>query len=61
MDVLDSTGRYLQEIELPDRFRVMRFQGPLIYGIQRDELDQQVVMRLRLIPGGGESQADPSR
>jgi len=47
-DVFDADGRYLGLIEFPERFTPLRFKGNAIYGIERDELDVQHVVRLEL-------------
>lgn len=47
-DVFDGEGRFLGPVEMPNRFQPVRFQGELIYGIWRDELDVQHVMVLRV-------------
>lgn len=45
-DVFDAQGRLLGMISLPERFNGMRVIGKSIYGVQRDELDVQHVVRL---------------
>ncbi len=45
-DVFDAEGRYLGVVNMPVRFQPVRFQGNHIYGIQRDELDVQYVVKL---------------
>ena len=47
-DVFDSEGRFLGVVRMPDRFQPVRFLGTDIYGIQRDELDVQYVVKLKL-------------
>ena len=47
-DVFDAEGRYLGLVTMPDRFTPMRFVGDVVYGIWRDELDVQYVVRLRI-------------
>jgi hypothetical protein len=47
-DVLDAEGRLLGSIELPARARVMRVVGDALYAVQRDELDVERVVRLRV-------------
>lgn len=47
-DVIDSEGRFLGVIELPDRFLPLRVRGDRIYGVWRDDLDVQHVMVLSL-------------
>ena len=45
-DVFDSQGRLLGAVTLPERFNGVRAAGNAIYGVQRDELDVQHVVRL---------------
>jgi hypothetical protein len=45
-DVFDSQGRLLGTVTLPERFNGVRAAGNAIYGVQRDELDVQHVVRL---------------
>ncbi len=45
-DVFDDQGRYLGQVTMPPRFQPIVFQGTDIYGIQRDELDVQYVVKL---------------
>ncbi len=47
-DVFDAEGRYLGPVAFPVRFQPMKFADDLVYGIWRDELDVQYVMRLRI-------------
>ncbi|TFG54134.1 MAG: hypothetical protein E4H37_01220 [Gemmatimonadales bacterium] len=47
-DVFDAEGRYLGVVTMPERFTPLRFEGDTIYGIWRDELDVQYVVRLRI-------------
>jgi len=47
-EVLDSEGRYLGVVTLPERFQPVNVKGDLLYGIWRDELDVQYIMRLRV-------------
>ncbi|MBI4543404.1 MAG: hypothetical protein HY705_10265 [Gemmatimonadetes bacterium] len=44
--------RYLGVVEMPLRFQPMRFVGWQIYGVQRDELDVQYVVRVRIVTRG---------
>jgi hypothetical protein len=48
-DVFDRDGRFLGTITLPDRFEPMRAHGDHVYGVQRDELGVQYVVRLRVV------------
>jgi hypothetical protein len=45
-DVFDHEGRYLGPLMMPLRFQPVEFRGNEIYGIQRDELDVQYVVKL---------------
>jgi hypothetical protein len=47
-DVFDAEGRFIGPVELPQRYQPLRVEGQHIYGIWRDDLDVQYVMRLRL-------------
>jgi hypothetical protein len=47
-DVFDSEGRYLGVVSMPQRFSPRLFHGDRIYGVWRDDLDVQYVMRLRI-------------
>lgn len=47
-DVFDPAGRYLGVVEMPLRFQPILIEGNAIYGIQRDDLDVQYVVRLRV-------------
>lgn len=48
-DVFDADGRFLGVVRFPERYRPVRFIGNDIYGVWRDELDVQHVMRLRIV------------
>ncbi len=47
-EVLDSEGRYLGVVTFPDRFQPVTTRGDHIYGVWRDELDVQYLMRLEV-------------
>jgi hypothetical protein len=47
-DVFDSEGRFMGVVTMPSRFSPRSFLGDKIYGVWRDELDVQHVMRLRI-------------
>jgi len=47
-DVFDAEGRYLGRVTMPSRFTPLRFVGDVVYGVWRDELDVQYVVRLRI-------------
>lgn len=48
-DVFNSEGQLLGRVTMPDRFAPRVFQGDRIYGVWRDELDVQYLMRLRIV------------
>ncbi len=48
-DVFDSDGRFLGVVETPPRFTPRLFRDDMIYGVWRDELDVQYVMRLKVV------------
>lgn len=48
-DVFDSQGRYLGVVTMPRRFAPRVFRGDEVYGVWRDELDVQYVVKLRII------------
>ncbi|MGD8700495.1 MAG: hypothetical protein PVJ43_14455, partial [Gemmatimonadales bacterium] len=48
-DVFDAQGRYLGVVTMPEDFTPKLFRGDKIYGIWRDELDVQYVLRLRVV------------
>jgi hypothetical protein len=47
-DVFDDRGRYLGALSMPLRFQPVEFRGDEIYGVQRDELDVQYVVKLTI-------------
>lgn len=48
-DVFNSEGQLLGRVTMPDRFAPRVFKDENIYGVWRDELDVQYVMRLRIV------------
>jgi hypothetical protein len=48
-DVFDSEGRYLGVVTMPDRFSPSLFRDDKIYGVWRDELNVEYVLRLRIV------------
>lgn len=48
-DVFSGDGRYLGVVEMPAGLTPMRFVGDHLYGVHRDELEVQRVVRLRLV------------
>lgn len=48
-DVFDSQGRFLGVVTMPRRFSPRLFRDDRIYGVWRDELDVQYVVRLRIV------------
>jgi hypothetical protein len=47
-DAFDDQGRYLGVLMMPQDFQPIEFRGEAIYGVQRDELDVQYVVKLRV-------------
>lgn len=47
-DVFDREGRYLGVVQMPHRFAARLILGEKVYGVWRDELDVQYVMRLAI-------------
>lgn len=47
-DVITAEGRYLYQVELPPRFRLMEIRGDRLYGVQRSELDEETVVVLQV-------------
>lgn len=52
-DVFDDQGRYQGVLMMPAGFQPVEFRGNEIYGIQRDELDVQYVVKLTVERGEG--------
>jgi hypothetical protein len=50
-DVFDPEGRYLGVVTMPPRFTPRLIREDAIYGVWRDDLDVQYVMRLRIEQG----------
>ncbi|MDH5642890.1 MAG: 6-bladed beta-propeller [Gemmatimonadota bacterium] len=50
-DVFNSEGHFLGVVEMPQTFQPMRFTDDAVYGIWRDELDVQYVMKLGIEAG----------
>ncbi len=48
-DVFDGAGRYLGVCTMPARFAPRMIRGDRIYGVWRDELDVQYIMKLRVV------------
>jgi hypothetical protein len=48
-EVFDADGRYLGEIAPPDEFEPLHSAGEYVYGISRDDLGVQYVVRLRVV------------
>lgn len=51
-DMLDAGGRRVGRVSLPARFRIGRIVGDAVYGVQRDGLDRERIVRLRLERAG---------
>jgi hypothetical protein len=50
-EVFDKEGRYLGTVLMPDQFSPRTFLDDRIYGVWRDDLDVQHVLRLRVTEG----------
>ncbi len=48
-DVFDAEGRFLGVVAMPPRFAPRLFRDDKIYGVWRDDLDVQHVVRLRIV------------
>lgn len=48
-DVFDREGRFLGKVAMPPRFTPRAFMGDKIWGVARDELDVQYVVRLGIV------------
>ena len=48
-DVFDGEGRYLGVVTMPERFTPSLFRDEVIYGVWRDELNVEYVLRLRIV------------
>lgn len=53
-DVFASDGRFLGQVELPWDFSMYVARGDHVWGVQRDELDVQSVVRARIDPPLGQ-------
>lgn len=47
-DVFDAEGRLLGAAQLPPRFTPLRTHGDAVYGVERDELGVNHVLRVRV-------------
>lgn len=47
-DIFDDEGRLLGVLTMPPRFQPLRIVGSDVYGVQRDELDVQHLVKLRV-------------
>ena len=48
-EVYDADGRWYATVEVPHRFRVTRVRDLTVVGVQRDDLDVERVVVLRVI------------
>ena len=48
-DVFDSEGRYLGAVTMPGRIQLFAMKNGHFYGVMRDDLDVQYVVRLKLV------------
>jgi hypothetical protein len=47
-EVFDCEGRFLGVVAMPERFKPILFRGDVIYGVSRDELNLEYVLRLHI-------------
>lgn len=47
-DVFDAEGRYQGTLTFPDRFTLLKIADDRVYGVLRDDLDVQHVLRMRV-------------
>jgi hypothetical protein len=52
-EVFDREGRFMGVVTMPYRFQPRTFLGDKIYGVWRDDLDVQYVLRLKVVEGQG--------
>jgi hypothetical protein len=48
-DVFNAAGQFLGRVTMPERFAPRIFVGDRVYGVLRDEMDVQFVLRLRVV------------
>ena len=48
-DVFDAEGRFLGVVTMPERFTPALLRDDMIYGVRRDELNVEYVVRLRIV------------
>ena len=48
-NVFDAEGRFLGDVEMPTKFQPLLFEGDMIYGVWRDDLDVQYAMAARVV------------
>jgi len=49
-DVVDATGRRIQQVRLPERMRIVGFGSNAIYVVRRDEFDLERLQRYGMVP-----------
>jgi hypothetical protein len=49
-EVFEADGTFIGTVRLPDGFRLWTMRGDHAWGVQRDELDVQYIVRLRVLP-----------
>jgi hypothetical protein len=57
-DVFDPTGQYLGQVSVPPRTRFQTMRGDHVWGVRRDSLDVEQVVRFRVVPGFGNQKLD---
>lgn len=48
-DVITVEGEHLYQVDLPTRFRLMEIRGNVLYGVLRNELDEETVVVLERV------------
>jgi len=47
-EVFDRDGRFLGVVDMPEQFKPILFRHDVIYGVSRDELNVEYVVRLHI-------------
>ena len=58
-DVFAADGRFLGQVQFPHGFTLYAMRGDQVWGVQRDELDVQSIVRMRVDPSLVTRPADP--
>jgi hypothetical protein len=60
-DAFDTSGAYLGQLPVPERTRLVWFNGSEIWAVQQGEFDEQYLVRFRLVTGAPEIALDARR